>query len=181
MRTIETERLILSDWKKKDAADLFEYAQNPNVGPHAGWKPHENVKESKQIIKTIFIPGGSWAIREKQTGKAIGSISLEPDKYRPGISSKELGYSLSEEHWGKGIMTEAAKAVIDYGFKYLKLEIIAICTGPENQRSQSVIRKCGFTYEGTLRRAYKIYDGTERDVRCYSLMKTEYDGGTDGN
>ena len=64
MKTLETQRLLLSAWRKKDAADLYEYAKNPNVGPHAGWKPHGDVKESRQIIKTLFIPNGVWAIRD---------------------------------------------------------------------------------------------------------------------
>lgn len=176
MVKLETARLLLTPWKRKDAADLYDYAKNPNVGPHAGWKPHADIKESRAIIKTVFRPNQVWAIRDKETGKAIGTIGFEPDKYRPGIQSKEMGYSLSEEYWGKGLMTEAAQEVIRYGFDVLKLEIICICTGPENRRSQSVIRKCGFTYEGTLRRAYKIYDGTVRDVLCHSLMREDYYG-----
>lgn len=176
MKKLETDRLILSPWTRKDAADLYEYASNPNVGPHAGWKPHSDIKESKKIIKTVFQPNGVWAIRDRENGRAIGSISFDTDKYRPGINSRELGYSLSEAYWGKGIMTEAAAAVIRYGFEEMKLDMICICTGPENKRSQSVIRKCGFTYEGTLRRAYRIYDGTLRDVLCHSLMKEEYYG-----
>ncbi len=176
MTKLETGRLLLTPWKKKDAADLYAYAKNPNVGPHAGWKPHADVRESKRIIKKIFMPSQVWAIRDKETGKVIGSIGLDEDKYRPRINSRELGYSMDEAYWGKGLMTEAAKEVIRYGFDTLKLDIICICTGPENKRSQSVIRKCGFTYEGTLRRAYKIYDGTVRDVLCHSLMREEYYG-----
>lgn len=176
MTKLETERLVLTPWNRKDAADLYDYAKNPNVGPHAGWKPHADIKESRRIIKTIFKPNQVWAIRDKETGKAIGSIGFEEDKYRPRIMSRELGYSMDEEYWGKGLMTEAAKEVIRYGFDVLKLDIICICTGPENKRSQSVIRKCGFTYEGTLRYAYKIYDGTVRDVLCHSLKREEYYG-----
>lgn len=175
MKRIETDRLILDQWRKKDAQDLYDYAKNPNVGPNAGWKPHADVKESKKIIKTIFMPNQVWAIRDKITGIVIGSIGFEPDKYRAGIKSKEMGYSLSEAYWGKGVMTEAAKSVIHYGFKQMQLEMITITTGPDNKRSQSVIKKCGFTYEGTLRRAYKVFDGTHRDVLCHSLMREEYE------
>ena len=121
MKTLETQRLLLSAWRKKDAADLYEYAKNPNVGPHAGWKPHGDVKESRQIIKTLFIPNGVWAIRDRESGRAIGTISLEEDKYRPGIRSRELGYSLSEEYWGRGLMTEAAKEVIRYGLSLIHI------------------------------------------------------------
>ncbi len=172
--TLETERLILRMWNKKDAPELYEYAKNPNVGPHAGWKPHESVYESKAIITQLFLTNMCWAIVDKQSGKVIGSIGLEEDKFRPGIKSKELGYSLSEDHWKKGIMTEAAKRVIRHAFDDLKLELLMIKTGDANHRSRRVIEKCGFTYEGTLRSAYLMFDRSIREVRCYSMLKEEY-------
>lgn len=171
---LETERLTLRMWSKKDAADLYEYAKNPNVGPNAGWKPHDSIMESRQIIKSIFWENMCWAIVDKETGKVIGSIGLENDRFRPDVNSKELGYSLSEDHWGKGLMTEAAKCMVQYAFEVLKLDVLMIRTGDANQRSQRVIEKCGFQYEGTLRRTYRIYDGTIREVRCYSILREEY-------
>ena len=66
--TIETERLCLRMWNRKDAADLFAYAQNPNVGPIAGWKPHANVEESRFIITSFFMRNMVWAIVDKESG-----------------------------------------------------------------------------------------------------------------
>ena len=175
--TFETERLILRTWERKDARELFEYASNPNVGPAAGWKPHESVAESRSIIDQIFRVNTTWAIVYRATGSVIGSIGLEPDKIRTNIKSRELGYSLSEDHWGEGIMTEAAKRVISYAFKEMDLDVLMIRTSDTNRRSQRVIEKCGFKYEGTLRRAYRIYDGTLRDTRVYSMLKEEYHSG----
>lgn len=175
MKSLETERLTLKMFTLEDAEELYAYARNPNVGPHAGWSPHKSVHESKEIIKRLFIPVETWAIRLKDQDRVIGSIGLEHDKYRPDANSKELGYSLAEEFWRQGIMTEAAKEVIRFGFEELALEQIGICTGTANIRSQSVIRKCGFKYEGTIRRTYKIYDGTLRDSMVYSLLKEEYE------
>jgi len=172
--TLETERLILRMWRKKDAPELYEYAKNPNVGPHAGWKPHESVHESRMIISQLFLTNMCWAIVDKETGNVIGSIGLEEDKFRPDVKSKELGYSLAEDHWKKGIMTEAAKRVIRHAFENLRLDVLMIRTGDANLRSQRVIEKCGFTYEGTLRKTYRIYDGSIREVRCYSMLKEEY-------
>lgn len=172
--TLETDRLLLRMWRKKDAPQLYEYAKNPNVGPKAGWKPHESIAESKMIISSIFLANMCWAIVEKETGHVIGSIGLEEDKFRPNVKSKELGYSLSEDYWGSGIMTEAAKCIITHSFESLKLDVLMIRTGNENLRSQRVIEKCGFMYEGTLRRTYRIYDGSIREVRCYSMLREEY-------
>lgn len=175
MKTIETERLILRDWNVDDVDDLYEYAKNPNVGPHGGWKPHESKLESLEIMQTLFIDKyDSWAIVYKENGKVIGSIGFEMDAKRPEIHCKELGYAIGEEYWGKGIMTEAARAVIRYGFEELALDLISIYRNPQNERSGRVIEKCGFTFEGTLRSANKVYDGTIRDVACYSMTKEEY-------
>lgn len=174
MKNLETERLTLKMFTTEDAEELYAYARNPNVGPHAGWSPHKSVEESKEIIEQLFKPVETWAIRLKEGDKVIGSIGLEHDKYRPHANSKELGYSLAEEHWHQGIMTEAAKEVIRFAFEELGLDQIGICTGTANLRSQGVIKKCGFKYEGTIRRTYKIYDGTLRDSMVYSLLEEEY-------
>ena len=172
--TLETERLILRTWERKDAQQLFEYASDPDVGPHAGWSPHKSVSESRMIIDEMFRRNETWAIVERESGRIVGSIGFEKDKYRPGIKSREMGYSLAKSRWGRGYMTEAAGRLIRYAFEDLKLDILMIRTSDSNKRSQRVIEKSGFTYEGTLRRAYKLYDGSIREVRCYSMLKEEY-------
>ncbi|MEG0919636.1 MAG: GNAT family protein [Anaerovoracaceae bacterium] len=174
-KDIKTKRLLLQKWKVEDAQALFDYASHEDVGPHAGWKPHSSVSESKEIIKKIFQPNICWKIKWLETGEIIGSIGLEPDKRREDVNSKEMGYSLAHDFWGKGIMTEAAVAVRDYAFEEFGLEVLAIQTGPTNDRSQRIIKKLGFTYEGTLRKAYKIYDGSVRDVLAYSLLRSEWE------
>ncbi|MFQ9893105.1 MAG: GNAT family N-acetyltransferase [Emergencia sp.] len=82
MKTLETERLRLTMFTMEDAADLYDYAKNPNVGPHAGWSPHKSREESEIIIRDLFLPNETWAIRMKdetkadeKPGKVIGSIS----------------------------------------------------------------------------------------------------------
>lgn len=177
MEKIKTERLLLTEWtlSQEDIEGLYEAAQDPKVGPPAGWKPHESKEESRNIIETLFVPHQVWAIREKETGRIIGSIGLEEDRRRDGVASRELGYWLRTDCWGKGYMTEAAKAVIDYAFSRLNLTILAICTGPENRRSQRVIEKCGFSYEGRQRKGYHIYDGSDRDNLLYSLLREEWE------
>ena len=177
MKRIETERLVLDKWttSEEDIRGLYEYAKDPEVGPNAGWKPHESEEESREIIEELFIPHQVWAIREKESGKIIGSIGLEPDRRRENVNSCEMGYSLAKESWGRGYMTEAARAVIDYAFEELDLVVLAICTGPENKRSQRVIEKCGFKFEGIQRKGYHIYDGTDRDNLVYSMLREEWE------
>ena len=177
MKTIFTERLILTPWQdtEEDARGLYEYAKDPDVGPRAGWKPHEIIEESSEIIRELFLPHNVWAIREKDSHRIIGSIGLENDRRREDVASREMGYSLAKNSWGRGYMTEAAKAVMDYGFIEFDLVIMAICTSPSNKRSQRVIEKCGFKYEGCQRKGYHIYDGTDRDNYVYSILREEWE------
>lgn len=183
LAAIETERLVLSPWtlSDEDVDGLYAYAKNPNVGPNAGWKPHGSREESRDIIKNMFMASKTWAIREKSTGKVVGSISLEADRRREDVNSMEVGYSLAEESWGKGYMTEACKAVIDYAFKTYGLVVLGICTGPDNIRSQRVIEKCGFKFEGRQRKGYHIYDGTDRDNLVFSIIREEWEAGNEAD
>jgi len=174
MKTLNSERLTMKMYSLDDAEGLYGYASNPNVGPHAGWAPHKDVEESEEIIRTLFMPAEAWAIRFKGEDRIIGTISLEPDKYRPDANSREMGYSLAEDQWGKGIMTEAAMTVLEFAFTEMGLDQVGICTSRVNQRSKRVIEKCGFTYEGTIRRAYRIWDGTTRDSVVFSMLKEEW-------
>ena len=172
---IETERLILRPYEIEDAVALYSVASDPNVGIHAGWKPHESVEESEQVLRDILIPSGAFAIIDKDGGRLIGAIALEDDRYRPDANSKELGYWLVSDMWNRGLMTEAAMAVLKYGFRIMGLSMIGICTSPTNERSQAVIKKCGFTPEGRIRSTYRIYDGSLRDSMIYSMTREEYE------
>lgn len=175
MKIIETKRLLLKEWQRRDAARLYEYAKNPAVGWDAGWQPHESPAMSRRIITKVFIPRGTRKIVRKKDGLAIGSIGLLPDDRRPGINSRELGYSLAQDCWGNGYMTEAAFAMLEYGFRVAKADIISITIGTENLRCQHVIDKLHFVKEGLQRKAYLMYDGSFRDLLCYSLTKEEWE------
>ena len=68
MKTLETERLNLTMFTMNDAQELYDYAKNPNVGPHAGWAPHKSPEESAEIIRSLLIPTEAWAIRVNGEG-----------------------------------------------------------------------------------------------------------------
>lgn len=175
---IETERLKLTSWQDtpEDIEGLYSWASDPEVGPNAGWKPHATLEDSAEILRDMFIPGGDgYAIREKATGEIIGNISVYEDSARENVASMEVGYALKKECWGKGYMTEACKAIMAYAFEKYDLVIMAIRTSNVNRRSQRVIEKCGFTYEGTIRKAYHIFTGEDRDSRIYSITREEWE------
>ena len=76
---LESDRLLLRGWNKRDAADLYEYASDPLVGPAAGWAPHRNQSESRMIIDQIYTTKLDWAIVDKSSNKPIGNIGLDDD------------------------------------------------------------------------------------------------------
>ena len=78
---------------------------------------------------------------------------------------------LDEAQWGKGYMSEAVCAVLDYGFNKLGLTLISANCYPQNKRSQRVLEKMGFTYEGILHQAEVSYDDKIYDHLCYYLEK----------
>lgn len=175
---METERLRLRPWRMEDLEDFYNYAKNPDVGPWAGWKPHESIEESREIL-TRWVAGKEdgfeIALELKETGKVIGSIGIMKDGHRPEVPGcKNLGYVLGKDYWGRGLMTEAARAVVDYAFQTMKLQLLSVNHYSINPRSRRVIEKCGFQYEGTLRSATAIYNGELRDLCHYSLRAWEY-------
>lgn len=74
---LNTERLTLRRWKEDDADSLYEYAKDPEVGPIAGWPPHNNIEESLDVIKNVFNGAECYAICEKGSDKAIGAVELK--------------------------------------------------------------------------------------------------------
>ena len=76
MQTLETERLLLRPFTDGDAADVYDYARDPRVGPNAGWTPHRSEAESLEIIRTVFAAPGVAAVVLKQTGRVIGSAGF---------------------------------------------------------------------------------------------------------
>lgn len=171
MESLETKRLIMREWNMNDAYDVYEYAKSKKVGPMAGWKPHESIEETEKILEMFIEEDETWAIYSKELNKVIGSIGLHHTNEENQLM---LGYVLAEEYWGKGIMVEAAKAVIKYGFDSLGLDNISVEHFPYNNQSKRVIEKLGFKYIETKEKSYKIYDGSMVDTVCYLLSKEEF-------
>ena len=171
---IETKRLILRPITIDDADDIFEYSRTANVGPNAGWKPHENRAETLEIMKLLFLDKENvFGIVLQDTGRLIGSLGLIDDPKRENDNVRMLGYAIGEAYWGHGFMTEAVKALTGYGFAALRLDLISAYCYPQNARSRRVLVKCGFTYEGTLKLAEKIYNGNVYDNECWALSAPE--------
>ena len=174
MKVLETKRMILRPWKIDDLDDFYEYAKDANVGPNAGWEPHANKDVSMMILKSFIEKDEVRAILLKENGKVIGSVGVHSDEKRKGVKAKMIGYVLSKDYWGKGLMSEAVKEVLRYLFEEEKYDVISCYHYPFNIQSKRVIEKCGFNYEGTLRLSSQIYNGSVYDDVCYSITKTDY-------
>ena len=174
MQRLESERLILRAFTEQDTDDLYRYAVDPDVGPRAGWKPHENREESLSIIEMFIADDNVFAIERKSDHRMIGTIGLHHDKWRNLPDVRMIGYVLAQDCWGNGYMSEAVKRVQRYGFEQMNLRLMSISHYTFNDRSRRVIEKCGFVYEGTLRQAFLRYDGIVFDEAVYSLTRDEW-------
>lgn len=148
--TIETARLILRPWKQTDLDDFFEYASVDGVGEMAGWKHHENKEKSQSILDLFINDDRTFAIVLKDNNKVIGSLGVEKYGMEKVLSEffdyqgREIGFVLSKDYWGKGLMPEAVKAVIDYLFNVANLDFLTCGYYEFNNQSKKVQEKCGF-------------------------------------
>ncbi len=147
---IETDRLILRPFKQSDLADFYEYASVEGVGEMAGWKHHESINETQEILNSFIKHDKTFAIVFKENNKVIGSLGVEKYGMEDALSEfhsykgRELGYVLSKDYWGKGIMPEAVQAVIDHLFKVSGLDFLTCGYYDFNSQSKRVQDKCGF-------------------------------------
>jgi putative acetyltransferase len=169
---METDRLLLRRFLLSDKEDVFAYAKDPDVGPNAGWKPHPNVEHSAMIIQEIFMrQAHGYAVVDKASGRVIGSINL----HRKGwFGVYELGYSLSKDHWGQGLMSEAVTALLAYGFDVLKARRVFAKIHEGNQRSERVLVKQHMTPYKFKHHGFRRYDGVVLSVQYYHLTKQEW-------
>ena len=177
MEDLVTDRLILRTWKEEDYEDLYEYAKSELVGPNAGWMPHKDEDESKKIIKMFIKNNETYAIVLKSENKVIGSIGLhdrKPDNNLLKLNQKEVGYVLNPRYWGKEIVPEAVKSLVDYGFNKLNLELIWCAHFDFNNNSKRVIEKCGFKYKFKKLERLKLLNNKEVTTLYYCIFRTEY-------
>ena len=101
---LETERLVLRRWEESDAENLYHYANDPDVGPIAGWPPHQSIDASPDVIRNVFNGREAYAICLKKDNKAIGAIELKLNGYTDMTERDdecELGYWLGKPFWGR--------------------------------------------------------------------------------
>ncbi len=154
---IKTKQFILRPFYLKDAVSLVEHLNDKSIARYTLSIPYPyHLKDARAWLakvekrkKSKKIEVLNWAIEIQ--GEAVGGISLE----KIYINHKaELGCWLSKKYRGQGIMTQAAKLIVSYGFKKLKLKRIWAGCFTTNPASQKVLLKNGFKLEGILRKEH---------------------------
>ena len=177
---LETDRLIIVPFKMQDIEAVHQMLSNEEVMRYLpdGVMSLEKSKETLERLIECYdkntperIAKLTLAVARKEDGKIVGWCGLGPLGFAP--EEIEIYYGLIPDCWGRGITTEAAKAVLDFAFKATKLEKIVAIVRPENGASIRVIEKIGLVYQKTLENLpekYRWFDG----CLYYSISREDY-------
>ena len=177
---IENNRLLLRPWQDDDAPLLYRYASDPDVGPRAGWAPHQSVEESLHIIQTVFRNPTTWAIIRKEDDLLVGAIGYGPscDCHLPAREGEPtVGYWIAKPFWNQGLCTEALQLLIAHLRQQNENNEVSTPTFPslisghfiDNPASGRVMEKCGFLPTGDICYDPTLHSGTARPIRVLRL------------
>ena len=173
---IESGRLLQRLVEERDLADLLEVHNDDEVTqflPYKTWHTMVDAHAWHERISKLKAQGKffQFVIVEKATEKVIGtSLIFNVDE---ASERAEVGYVLGKAHWGSGLMREALVALLDYAFIELKMRRIEAFADPRNVASDGLLRRLGFTCEGTLRQR-SVMKGEAQDSNVYGLLRDEW-------
>jgi len=173
---LETERLILREFKQVHAEDVFKLLSDERVTRYESREPFTRLEQAQGYVRwREFVTrkkseGIIWAMSPRDRDEVIGDIGYNP-QHR---FNAEIGFKLRPDHWNKGLMSEALCAVVHFLFTRTEIKRIEALTRPENLASARVLEKSGFQKEGVLREC-EHHKGESHDMAVYALLKREYD------
>ncbi len=173
---LHTDRLILRSWEEKDAEDLYKYASHPEVGPIAGWPVHTSEENSREVIRDVLSAPDTYAMVLKETGHPVGSIGLMVGKdsnLRVPDNEGEIGYWIGVPYWGQGLVPEAVREIMRYGFEDKQLDKIWCGYFEGNTKSKRVQEKCGFHFHHTADNVPCAIEGVFRTEHVNCISKEE--------
>lgn len=176
-QTITTERLTLRRFEPEDYQAMFDtWANDERVTRYLTWTPHGTPELTRQLVADWCSRYDSenyynWAI--EYDGQPIGNISVV--RFTEETGSADLGYCMGYDFWGKGIMTEAASAVIDYLFEKAGVNAVFIGHAVKNPASGRVAQKCGLTLDGLYPKSFKKHDGELLDIAQYKITRSAWE------
>ena len=175
-QNIETERLLLRRIDQNDVEEVLALRGNPETMKYIP-RPLAKTKEEALVhiamieAKIENNTGINWGITIKGSNKIIGIIGhyrIQPENHRA-----EIGYMSLPEYNGKGYITEAIKAVVEYGFEQMNLHSIEAVIDPGNTASERVLQKNGFVKEAHILEN-ELWEGKFWDTVIYSLLKRNF-------
>ncbi len=172
---LNSKRLCLREITEADIPAIFAIFGNDTVTKYYNCDTLKEEKEAEEFVDwyaTIFEQkrGIRWGITLKPNSKVIGTCGF--NFFNPN-GRANLGYDLNEDYWGQGIITEAVKMTMSYGFRTLQINRIEADVMLENAASIKVLDKVGFKREGIMRE-YGYWKGKYHDLYLYSLLKREF-------
>lgn len=174
---LRTERLLLRDFVEADWEAVLAYQQHPLYLRYNAWtsRSAEEVRDFVQIFldhqKQDPRIKFQFALILKSTGQLIGNCGVRRDA--PAAHEGDMGYELAPEHWGKGYATEAARAVMRFGFTEMRLHRISAYCVADNVGSAHVLEKLGMRQEGRLRE-HRYFKGRYWDTLLYAILYEEW-------
>lgn len=170
---LTTERLTLRAPKAADAGALRTALSFPEVTQYSNWPDGITAAQMKRYLSWMMKlqPSGrgcAWIIEERKSNAVIGAVRF--NSIDRSWKCGELGYELHPKYWGKGLASEAVRAVVECGHSTLGLHRIEAWTLPGNGASDSVLKKAGFRYEGTHRQK-AWFKGAYRDFRMFGRLE----------
>ncbi len=175
--TIETERLILRRYDNNDATDMFDnWVTAPEVSKFWGWKPHENIEETKSLLlgwieEYSNLETYHWVIVLKNISQAIGYIYINAFDDN---NNCEVHYALSQKYWNQGIMSEACKRILSFAFSVVGVENVRTRHHIDNPASGRVMQKCGMRFIKTAYKQVPDCDQISGDYCFYEISKNDY-------
>jgi RimJ/RimL family protein N-acetyltransferase len=174
---ITTARLILREFKEDDWPDVLAYQSDPLYLRYYEWT--DRTPEAVQEFVGMFLahqqaqPRTKFqlAVTLKENKQLIGNCGIRMDS--PDATEADIGYELAPQHWGKGYATEAARAMVEFGFTELRVHRIWSECVADNVGSAAVLRKVGMQPEGRLRDKQQ-YKGRWWDTLLFSILDYEW-------
>lgn len=156
-------------FKHSDLDELAALRADPEVMRYIGDQSREKVEQRLNYYIEHYDPYGfgMWAVIHKETGRMIGWCGLI---YLDGTPEVEVGYGAAKAFWGRGLMTEAARAALRYGFERAGLQRIVAVAMPENTASRRIMEKLGMRYEKNA-----FHYG--HDLVYYAIGRDEFEAG----
>ena len=178
--TLETERLVLRPVTEADAPAVFVYASNPVVTRHTQFETHQTIDDSRWFVNDYARSRYqarepdpfAIVLKDDPLGMMIGALGAHWVSQPNG--TMEFGYSIAEPYWGRGLVAEAARALIEYAFTEYAVERLQARVFAGNDASERVLQKLGFAREGVLR-SLVLKRGQWRDIVMYSLLRAEWE------